>query len=324
MTVLHKHLKAPANSLGCREKHSVSEGACVWVCMCVCVFTCMFGGTRHEKASLPHSAWCIATKHMDVSTKGTAIESWRFFPTDLNVPRGYIHSNTSCTRALWQRASIFQVKLLFFCFLPHPETPLSKCCASLEMQSENAKWKKKIKTKAEKSHFLFFCKWGQEGRQEINSNLKSFNIFRNSCQQKTVPFSSWRMLNFPWKILPVTVSLPACLVQGCEVPGHPHAQDRPGAVIISGWVKDTCKGCALGMHQMCWAGGKLVRALALYKASLSPSPCLTVNAQGTAYTERSAGCNGTRTIGHPAVYIQSLDTVSLMRWLPMSKVRLWL
>lgn len=181
-----------------------------------------------------------------------------------------------------------------------------------------------MKTKAENNNFLFFYKWGEEGRQGINSNLKRFNIFGNSCQQKPVPFSSRRMLNFPWKILPVTVLLLACFVQGCYVPGRPHAQDRPGTVIISGCVKDTCKGRAMGMHRMCWAGGKLVRALAVYQAPLPPPPCIAVNAQGTVHAERAGGGNGTRTIAHPAVYIQSLDTVSLMQWLPMSKVLLWL
>lgn len=202
--------------------------------------------------------------------------------------RMYISSNTTplciCVPYQTSLTMVFQVKPLFFCILPHPETPLSKCCVWLEMQPENAGWKKKIKTKTGKNHLLF-CKQGEEGRQGINTNLKTSNIFRNSCQQHPVLFSSWRMLNFPWKILPITVSLPACLVQGCYVPGCPHTQDRPGAVIISGRVKDAHKGCALGMCGMCWAGGKLVRALPVPSAPLPPSPCTAVNARGRAHRE---------------------------------------
>lgn len=57
------------------------------------------------------------------------------------------------------------------------------------------------------------------------------------------------------------------------------------------------------MCGMCWAGGKLVRGLPVPPAPLSPSPC----------TGRAGGGDGTRTIRHPAAYIQSLDTVSVMR-----------
>lgn len=111
------------------------------------------------------------------------------------------------------------------------------------------------------------------------------------------------MLIFPWKILSVTASLPACLVQGFYVPGHPHTEDRPGAVIISGWVKDH----SLGMYWMCWEQAGVT---CLYQAPLPPSSCIVVNAQGTAHTGRAGGGNGTRTIGHPTVYIQSLDSQS--------------
>lgn len=65
--------------------------------------------------------------------------------------------------------------------------------------------------------------------------------------------------------------LPACLFQGCYVPGCPHVEDRPGPVVTSGWVKDAHKGHALWMYQMCWAGLKLVLALTVPESPLPPA-----------------------------------------------------
>ena len=142
----------------------------------------MFGGTRHEKTSLPHPAWHLAMKCMDVPAKGIATKSGWFSPADLMSPEDlYMFQYlTSLTTGLhfWRETSGF--------LLPPPSRniPLKMLCFIRNAVSK-CKMKKENENKAEKNHFLSFCKWGEEGRQGISSNLKRFNIFRNSCQQKT-------------------------------------------------------------------------------------------------------------------------------------------
>lgn len=114
----------------------------------------------------------------------------------------------------------------------------------------------------------------------------------------------------------------ARLVQGCSVPDHPCAQDRPVAFITSGWVKGTGRGRALEMRGRAGLGAGCCQP-SLGTKALFPHPLALLSVHGELRMQRELrevmgpGPQGT-------LQCTSEAWISGTQWLPRSKVLLWL